>query len=518
MSSIDSGNSFKKSSSSDSKHSKRLVALRSDSFYFESPKDTPEPASLQHNNHGNDEFSYSVFVDDRRLSQLIQQANSSFSDMSDSSDQSISKSIISSSSSERHANTDNIRGSPNPSQKGKKPVLLTSQDNLLSSQHELKGHSSMNTVATSVLILSGNNQSSNDALKLKRESVASTGGTSGNRTSSFYSAFESPINSNNSALEKICHSGAVLDDKEHVPMDNSEIGSHSFMYEDTIEPTIEEAYKLLKIEADMPMCNLSLIRSKEFEPTKFQLSMKSLKATDNAKHISALSQNTTSYATQSTNKSSKPSRITHNSSLLENILVTSPTSDKTDNTRNISLLKTISSPRKLRQSTNEMHITHTPKITRSQLDLMISNINSGSYNANPTNSDSPDIIDLPNDLEKGNIPIQHIDSNSVHSYDSEKYKFTDVFSIWSIIKIITIGLIVPPVFLMIAAGSKCGFSDYRILKLILNQEHRIGLLRGFVWDVDIHWFRMLCFCIGSIEFIAILACIGVGGGVGLATE
>lgn len=52
----------------------------------------------------------------------------------------------------------------------------------------------------------------------------------------------------------------------------------------------------------------------------------------------------------------------------------------------------------------------------------------------------------------------------------------------------------------------------------MNYEHRIGLLKGFEWDIDVQWFRTLCFVLGCIEMLAIFASIGIGFGVGIIRE
>lgn len=141
------------------------------------------------------------------------------------------------------------------------------------------------------------------------------------------------------------------------------------------------------------------------------------------------------------------------------------------------------------------------------------------YNNNNTNSTGINIdttTNIPNNDNMGYpMYIQHIDSPSIHSFDSQNYKFWEIYSIQRMISLLIICCIVPPLFFMIYMGSTCGIDDYKLMKLILNKEHRIGLFHGFLWDIDLNWLRTLSLLLGCVELVIVFACIGIGFGVGL---
>ncbi|KAG0663427.1 hypothetical protein C6P45_000844 [Maudiozyma exigua] len=116
------------------------------------------------------------------------------------------------------------------------------------------------------------------------------------------------------------------------------------------------------------------------------------------------------------------------------------------------------------------------------------------------------------------IPQQRINNSSVESFDSETLDFKEIYSIRRIIVTMCLCIICPVIFFMIALGSRAGINDYRIMKMILNEEHRIGLMKGFIWDVKVTWFRNLCLWLGILEVMIIGACIGIGVGVGIRLE
>lgn len=131
---------------------------------------------------------------------------------------------------------------------------------------------------------------------------------------------------------------------------------------------------------------------------------------------------------------------------------------------------------------------------------------------------SGDEASIPKDVSpfiKRPIYIQHIDSPSIHSFDSQSYKFWDIYSLKRVILLILVCLIIPPLFFMIYAGSVCGIDDKKLMKIVLNNEHRIGLFRGFIWDIDLNWLRTMSLIIGIAEIVIIIACVGIGFGVGL---
>ena len=115
-------------------------------------------------------------------------------------------------------------------------------------------------------------------------------------------------------------------------------------------------------------------------------------------------------------------------------------------------------------------------------------------------------------------PQQRLNNNSVESFDSQELKFKDIYSLQRVLLTIAVCIVCPAAFFMIGVGSRAGVNDYRLMRMILNREHRIGLLKGFIWDIRVNWFRHLCLVLGLFELMAIGVCIGVGFGVGLRNE
>ena len=56
------------------------------------------------------------------------------------------------------------------------------------------------------------------------------------------------------------------------------------------------------------------------------------------------------------------------------------------------------------------------------------------------------------------------------------------------------------------------------MRLLMNKEHRAALLQGFIWDVDLRWFRMFCLILGAAETVIVIAGIAIGFGVGITRE
>lgn len=116
------------------------------------------------------------------------------------------------------------------------------------------------------------------------------------------------------------------------------------------------------------------------------------------------------------------------------------------------------------------------------------------------------------------VPIQHISTASIHSFDSQKLQFYEIYSIPRIIGILICCFIVPTLFFMISVGKKGGISDYRLMRMIINRKHRVGKLKGFEWNIDIDWFRNMCLVLGAVEVLGILASIGSGIGVAIKRQ
>ncbi|CCE64888.1 hypothetical protein TPHA_0J00650 [Tetrapisispora phaffii CBS 4417] len=120
--------------------------------------------------------------------------------------------------------------------------------------------------------------------------------------------------------------------------------------------------------------------------------------------------------------------------------------------------------------------------------------------------------------EEFGIPDQRISSSSISSFDSENAGFRDIYSIGRLFLLLLICIVLPPLFFMIYVGKRAGVSDYRLMRLIMNSKHRIGLLKGYVWDIDVAWIRTTSLVLGIIEICIVFAMIGVGFGVGTRNE
>lgn len=330
-------------------------------------------------------------------------------------------------------------------------------------------------------------------------------------------------------------------------------------------PTIEEAVQLLKkdyIRVPRPVRIKSeqSLSSIEFEPHEFRIIKKSHYQSNNS---------------TPTNKSNKINQIGQplRNSLIDHLIIPSSNDNSAISTRfnpntNVQVLKSIKSPnnRVISTSKNNDQINtamqsptyRTARMTNSQMDLAIkipvSNnsdfepeskqpLSSQVLSSIPTPTQIASTSDLPpsptydsesdcsndedNDIWNNNgiYSIQHIDSLSIQSYDSlgKDYKdededifINDMFSTSKIMMLIFIGIIMPPLFFIVGMGGNNGMlSDYYLLKLMMKHPQRLGLLQGFIWDVDLKWFRELCFWLGCIEMFLILACVATGFGVGL---
>lgn len=222
------------------------------------------------------------------------------------------------------------------------------------------------------------------------------------------------------------------------------------------------------------------------------------------------------------------SKAPHSPSLLSNILVPSP--QKTC-PRTIPVLRAVSGSHIIHPQTWEpkkrsiapvakvqQTVLAPPerariaKMTESQMDLTLSTLQEYQKDLEATAGRGIN-------TENSGMPIQHIDSTSIRSFDSQEHKFYDIYSMTRILTVITVCLVVPPLFFMIAAGEQGGgVSNYRLMRLIMNSNHRAGLMKGFIWDVDVHWFRYLCLSLGIVETMCIMVGIGCGIGIGRRRE
>ncbi|GAV51981.1 hypothetical protein ZYGR_0AF04530 [Zygosaccharomyces rouxii] len=114
------------------------------------------------------------------------------------------------------------------------------------------------------------------------------------------------------------------------------------------------------------------------------------------------------------------------------------------------------------------------------------------------------------------MPSQRVDSDSIDP--KLPIRFWQKFSIWRVLLVILTCMLIPPFFFIIAAGHRVGFSDFRIIRLITHPSYRAKIWKGFLWDINVKWFRWLCLLLGILETLGIFAGIAVGFGVGLGTE
>lgn len=298
-------------------------------------------------------------------------------------------------------------------------------------------------------------------------------------------------------------STAMLVEPEAVSS-SREKSSSSNVYSEEKEPNIEEAMRLLKREAASANPRVSYVgisSADGFEPHAYNMPRK---------------------VSQSSIESANRGKVPRSPSLLSNILVSSPNGE---GAKSIPALRSVSGshqvlwkPRRLSiqpvvelktESLTSPERARITKISDSQMELTIDTLRSYQRDIEATAGRGTDThID--------SIPVQHIDSSSIRSFDSKKHGFFDIYSIPRIIGVILFCIVIPPLFFMIASGE--GVSNYRLMRMIMNSNHRIKLMKGFIWDIDISWFRYMCLILGVLETLGILACIGSGIGVGITRE
>ena len=339
-------------------------------------------------------------------------------------------------------------------------------------------------------------------------------------------------------------------------------------------PTIEEAVQLLRkdyitVPKPVKIRSEQSLSSIEFEPHEFQIIKKSHNNNINNNN------NNNNHTSTITDESGKINRINQpiRNSIIDHLIIpssdhNSPISTPLKPNSNIQVLKSIGFPNNVIVSSskdaNQINSTvqtpnyRTMRMTNSQMDLALEIPSIDNSNFKPQLTQSSSIVTSPtptptqiastselppsptydSETDTSNdgdddamwhssqaYPIQHIDSSSMQSYDSygkEEYDteddgvINDMFSTSKIMMLILMGIVIPPLFFLVALGGNNGvLSDYYLLKLMMKHPQKLGLLQGFIWDIDLRWFRHLCFWIGCIETSLILACVAIGFGVGL---
>lgn len=487
---------------------------------------------------------YSVYIDDTRLSQLMRTCNSSDTPSTDT-DRAVTAesaySFISLMDSRGSSSIKLQQGSPNDAPP--EHFSPTHESGKSSISNEILNHStghpshnmwapgSVGTVSTSMLL--NLNEETND-------SICPPGQSNGSIHSR--QVDETGVSSNFLPLKSFkLHppDSASLTGGDHPTNTENEktsssYSSSSYPYDDQVEPNIEEAVKLLKREVGITSPQVNYVQpnfGREFKPHEYKLPRK-------------ISQTSLAIETDFSENLAqrKVPKAPHSPSLLNNILV--PTVSDSNNV-GIPALRAVSGNHKPLQSTmvkrnsaglagkfpgnfstekvlnvpQRARLARITKLTNSQVDMAVETLREY-RNPQPYN----DVPDLEVTAGRGlstfsdTMPIQHIDSSSVRSYDSQKNTFLDIYSIPRMTCVLLCCLVIPPFFFMIAVGAKGGISNYRLMRMIMNLNHRVGLLKGFVWEIDVQWFRTLCLLLGSLETLCVLACIGVGFGVGLRNE
>lgn len=275
------------------------------------------------------------------------------------------------------------------------------------------------------------------------------------------------------------------------------------------EPMLEEAVRMLKREVAAASPRLSYVRASlesGFEAHEYKIPRK-------------VSQ--TSVEPEGAGRTKAP----HSPSLLNNILVPSPVDStakaipalravsgshhQTWEAKRASVASVVKLQHTILQPPERARIT---KMTDTQMDLTLNTLLEYQKDLEATAGRGTD-------TPSTGMPVQHIDSSSIKSFDSQEHKFCDIYSITRIATLIACCLVIPPLFFMVASGDKGGgVSNYRLMRMVMNSKHRAGLMKGFVWDVDVGWLRYLCLVLGIIETLGIMACIGCGIGIGTRRE
>ncbi|AET40534.1 Bud8p Ecym_6143 [Eremothecium cymbalariae DBVPG len=112
------------------------------------------------------------------------------------------------------------------------------------------------------------------------------------------------------------------------------------------------------------------------------------------------------------------------------------------------------------------------------------------------------------------------EKSPVYGFDAKRdgdwMQYRSLFSAWRMISILLIGLLIPPLLFMIGGGSYSGVSDKTLLRIIIHKKHRENVDRGFIWNVDVKWFRRLSILVGVVELFTLLALVSTGFGIQLS--
>lgn len=330
-----------------------------------------------------------------------------------------------------------------------------------------------------------------------------------------FSELEKPDARSSAVLSEGDNNGVTVEPREYQTQNKiiEESEAESSEYEKHSKPSIEEAVKLFKQEAKSQQ-PARLIEHKFTPPHSRAVTTR---ASQGSLRSQVSSQNSRFSQTRRSRKGPQ------NPSLLASILV-APSSKK----RRSRVPKKIISPaipalRQVSGSSNGSKSSAQPKVQgNSTADTSQPRQPPKAPYRDQEDQLGPiyryrDILDE-KEVEKDVLYSQFVESSSVSSRDSNLGKFAEIFSIPRIIVFLLFCAVAPPAYFITGLNPRNALPDDKLMRLIMNREHREGLFAGFVWDVNLHWFRRTCLLIGTVEVLAIIACIGVGFGVGLSRE
>lgn len=411
---------------------------------------------------------------------------------------------------------------------------------------------SIGTVSTSILL---NKTTSTDS---RIQDIATPGNIRPldaqlRRTSSFYSPAPTPIP--NSTINNKC---TKLDDyvQSNIQKPKSihsrfsvSLSPSAYIYDDTTEPDIEEAAKLLRTEMSRSNSKASYIPPKlgtesTFVPQKYHLKITS--ETSKPRHLSgsglhsSLLNNILIPVTEESNAENNnliPYVIGRDIiSTTGNIPLTPNHPTQLSLNTNIhssvpTISNTMETPMNIPSSLTKSSFNEN-EFAESQFEMILNSIehyHQGTYkNPHLGIEDTGHLFMVDSQMYKDNdqvqpnspLHIQHIDSKSFFSFDSEATGFFQVYSLWRLLLLLCCCILVPPMFFLIGFGNenKNLISNYRITRMVLKSNQRFALLEGFDWNIDISWLRSTSFVLGLIETTALMACIAVAFGVDITNQ
>ncbi|KOG99539.1 Bud9p [Saccharomyces eubayanus] len=405
------------------------------------------------------------------------------------------------------------------------------------------GHSSSGTISTSVLLNLGSAEKHAETARgdyIDSSSVKSSDKKKERRSSSYYPPYYPP---NGGSPQNEQPGNTVSKSRASSQVQDEYSSFSSVRYDDGFVPSIEEAVEVSKKKISND-ASKDVFPDQTFIPHEFQIPKKAWNRP----------------SAHTPTKSFPMVKTPRNHYLLTDILKPSEAVDLANQQRSPTLLnntlhpntwhssaKEGPQPRNQDEKLRETNRSAPNHIYRSQAPLDVGANTSGGQNSlyHEEHSNNADDYSVSKEIGQENqdgtkyeyetfakgadqewqspfqmhtIPIQRIDTSSIHSYDSQTRGFSEVYSISRIMVTLCTCVLIPPLFFFFSIDGNNGISNYRLMRMIMNHEHRIGLLKGFEWDIDIKWFRTLCFILGCIELLAIFAGIGIGFGVGVTRE